>query len=334
LTEVEDDDDDHTETDVQITVHRPKPDDYFSPTTVGVKSNKKVKGVKVDQQEKKAAAETKTADVKKENSRKTDVKKEEKKKEVVVNKNKAWFNWWWLLILLVPLTFLICKKYFPVPYARTISFIKKTFSMKQLILLLALSTLAFVSCDAPKENKVEERTSLMRPDVDHDWEIQFVDTTGKFAYQGFNEKGQGTWLTKDSTWKKQKKIARSTFWVTMSQKMVKRFMVLTDYFTKDLLIFTLLLIILAILIRLFIKGDWMRFMGKGGALGFILIAYLGVTIRIVQKRPTELAGNNVKQLSRAEYEYWMKTDPTFEKFWMEKWKNNELVGLTNKEAVK
>lgn len=206
--------------------------------------------------------------------------------------------------------------------------------MKKIFLLITLCSLIFIGCDAPEKNKVEERTSLMRPDVDLDWEITMVDTTGKFSYKGFNEKGQGVWLTKDSTWKKQKKIARSTFWVTMSEKMVKKFMVLTDYFTKDLLLATALLILLAILIRLFIKGDWMRFMGKGGALGFILVAYIGTTIRIAQKRPTELAGNNVKQLSRDEYNYWLKKDSTFEEFWLEKWKRNELMGITNKDAVK
>lgn len=126
--EVEDEND-GSETDVQITVHRPKADDYFSPTTVGVKSNKKVKGVKVDQQEKKAAAETKTADVKKEDTRKTDVKKEEKKKEVVVNKKKTWFSWWWLLLLLVPAAWQLFKRYYPVPYGNIISFIKTKLSV-------------------------------------------------------------------------------------------------------------------------------------------------------------------------------------------------------------
>lgn len=212
--------------------------------------------------------------------------------------------------------------------------------MKRLM-FFAIAAITLQSCDAPKENKVEERQSLMRIDTfpngaiaynDMDWELKLVDTTGKHAYLGFNAKGQGVWLTKDSTWKKEVRIPRSTFWITMSEKMVKRFMTITNYFTKDLLLSIVLLIIGIVLVRLFIKGDWMRFMGKGGALGFILVAYIGVTIRIAQKRPTELAGNNVKQLSRAEYEYWKAKDSTFTEFWLHKWEKNELSGLTNKKA--
>lgn len=215
--------------------------------------------------------------------------------------------------------------------------------MKKITLLFAISAFLMVACDAPKENEVKERESLMRTDTfpngtvaynDMDWEFKLIDTTAKHAYLGFNEKGQGTYLTKDSTWKKEVRIPRSTFWVKMGKKTVSTMMSVSDYFTKDVVIASLLLILLIILIRAFIKGDWMRFMGKGGSLGFILVAYIGTILYLVTTRPNELAGNNVKQLTRAEYEYWMKKDPTFNEFWKEKWEANELMGITNKAALK
>jgi hypothetical protein len=197
----------------------------------------------------------------------------------------------------------------------------------------------FSACIAPDKDKtkVEVRESMKRIDTfpngsisynQLDWEQVLVDTSGKHAYLGLNAKGQGQWMTKDSTWKKAAVIPRNVYWLTMSKKMVKHFMKVSDYFTESFLWALLLSIIVAGGLYVFLKKDLIRLAGKG-AVGIYVVVALAVPFRMFQKRPSELAMNNVMQLSKAEYEAELKRDPTFETFWKEKWANNGLTGLSN-----
>ena len=138
---------------------------------------------------------------------------------------------------------------------------------------------------------------------------------------------------KDTTWKKEKIIPRNVYWLTMSKKLVKHFMKVSDYFTEAFLWATILSILIVFAAYKFFHDDLIRLAGKG-AIGIYVVAIVAVPFRMYQKRPSELAMLNVKQLSLAEFEKWKQIDPTFEKFWKEKWEKNELVGLTNKSVVK
>lgn len=213
--------------------------------------------------------------------------------------------------------------------------------MKKYMVLISLSLFMMMSCIAPDKDKtkVEVRESLKRIDTfpngaiaynQIDWEQTLVDTTGKVSYLGLNSKGQGQWMTKDSTWKKTVVIPRNIYWLTMPRKMVKFFMVASDYFTEDFLWAALLSLAVVIYIFLFHRKDLIKRMGKGGAYGAMMIILIAAPFRMFQKRPSELAMNNVMQLSKAEYEAEVKRDPTFETFWKDKWKNNGLTGLSNK----
>jgi len=208
------------------------------------------------------------------------------------------------------------------------------------ITIIAMSVLMFSACIAPNKNdtKVEVRESLKRIDTfpngttaynQLDWEQVLVDTTGEISYLGLNSKGQGEWMKKDSTWKKAIVIPRNVYWLTMPSKMVKHFMKVSDYFSKPFVLATILSILIVFAAYKFLHDDLIRLAGKG-AIGIYVVALLAVPFRMYQKRPSELADLNVKQLSKAEFDYWEKIDPTFEKFWKEKWERNELVSLSNK----
>lgn len=318
-----------TTTDVEITTFPPTKNDYNTGRKVGVKSNRKLKSLTVNQADKKAEEKAVASNVKTSDTKNATTEKKTTTQVKTQEKQRFSFNWLWLLWL-IPLIIYGLYKMYPKPFLNVFTKLKNITGMKS-ILFIALSAILFFGCIAPdKENTtVEERQSLMRPDNPLDWEIIYKDTTGMKAVLI-----NGQYVEEKSTWQKQVKIPRSTFWLTMSSKQVKHFMHASNYFATSLLLGVLVSIIIIVLAVLFIKGDWMRFMGKGGALGFILVAAIGINFRIYQKRPSELAANNVKQLSRAEYERWLKVDPTWNKFWQEKWEKNELVGLTNKASAK
>lgn len=330
--------------DLEITVHKPSAADYYKPAKVSIKSNKAVKKININDTRKQSEASANTANVKRNDEKKTNVKKEEQKTVKQVEKKKIRFQWWWwLLLLLIPVGVYVLYKKYPVPFRNMFSQIKKITGMKS-ILLIALSAFLFIGCIAPDKDKtkVEERESLMRTEKapngaivynQLDWETILVDTTGDYHVKGFNEKGQGAYLVvKDTTWQKSKVIPRSVFHLTMPKKMVKHFMVASDYFTESFLWATILSLLVAAGIYIFLRKDLVRLAGKG-AVGIYVVVLIAVPFRMYQKRPSELAMQNVKQLSRSELEEWTKKDPTFETFWKEKWANNELEGLTNKAVV-
>lgn len=201
------------------------------------------------------------------------------------------------------------------------------------ILLLSLAASMFFSCVAPdkKETTVTELQSLQRPDVDLDWEIGYKDTTGDYAVLK-QVNGKGTWVTiKDTTWQKQIKVPRSTFLLQMSSRQVTMFLKAIHYFGTTLIIgIVLLLLVLAGLVYILYRNAWSWSKPSFGALlGVVFI--IGACVRIIQKTPSEMSALNKKSLTRAEYNHWLKVDPTFDAFWKDKWENNELVELTNKK---
>lgn len=327
----------NTDTHVEIVTYHPHKDDYDQGVRTEVKTNRKPKNIKVQQSKTNDKVVGTAVSVKKEDTKDATRSKETKTEIKQVDKKKFVFHWWWILIAIAVLFLWLWFKHKIIP-AGAMVWVKnkftKTHNMKNLILLFTLSAMLMIGCDAPKENKVEERQSLMRPDVDLDWELGTKDTTGDYAViKPVNGKGQ--WVTiKDTTWQKQIKIPRSIFWITMSKKMVREFMVLSNYFTGPVILTIVLAAIVALFCYFFFKFDWTRKLGSGKFAGVIFAVLLIIPFRIAQKRPTELAGNNVAKLSRAEYEYWKAKDSTFRTFWLQKWENNELTGLRNKKVIK
>lgn len=203
--------------------------------------------------------------------------------------------------------------------------------MKKQITILLMSLLMISSCIAPDKDKttVTELKSLARPDVDYDWEVVMKDTTGKFSVLK-QVNGKGQWVAVDSTWKHQVKIPKSTFLVQMSRDMVSKIMSLSDYFSTELIVgIVLMLILFGTIIFILIRVGWTIEKFSFGT-GFLFVLALGFCIRTIQKKPSELSENNIKQLSRTEYETIIKTDPNLDSFWLAKWEANELVGVTNK----
>ena len=99
--------------DIEIIVYPPDAKDYFQ--KVNVKSNKKLKGIKVEDTRKKVEAESKSADVKRSDNKKVDVKKEEKQTVKQVDKKKIAFHWWYFLGL-IPIALFILYKSYPIPF--------------------------------------------------------------------------------------------------------------------------------------------------------------------------------------------------------------------------
>ncbi|HLO37984.1 MAG TPA: hypothetical protein VK173_05835 [Lacibacter sp.] len=346
VTVVFDDNGKDTSTSVEIVTYPAHKEDYFSPRTTEVKTNRKPKSITINQAAKKEDKKEVAAAVKSNDTKAATTDSNKTTEEKKVDKKKSTFPWWfWPLIVVVILVLVLCW-YYKITPANALAWLRKKLTknnnMKSFIILIVLSSL-MVGCLAPDKNKtkVEERKSLMRIDTftngaiaynPIDWEETLVDTTAQHAYLGVNEKGQGTWLRKDSSWKKTKVIPRSVFWLTMPKKMVKHFMVVSDYFTEAFIWATVLSLLVVFAAYIFFRDDLVRLAGKG-AVGIYFVVAIAVPFRMYQKRPSELADNNVKQLSRAEYDYWLKKDSTFESYWKEKWDRNELSGLTNKEVV-
>ncbi|RXK57586.1 hypothetical protein ESA94_20520 [Lacibacter luteus] len=120
----------------------------------------------------------------------------------------------------------------------------------------------------------------------------------------------------------------------MSSRHVKQFMQFIDYFPKQALPgIVLIVVFLSMTIYTLYKNGWhISGLSFGAACAFVFT--LGWFIWMIQHTPADLSDNNRKQLSRAEYEYWMKKDPTFDTYWLEKWERNELTGITNPNAKK
>lgn len=204
--------------------------------------------------------------------------------------------------------------------------------MKLLLSILLVSCLLF-SCDTPdkKDTTVTELQSLQRPDVDLDWELGYKDTTGDYAVLK-QVNGKGTWVTiKDTTWQKQIKVPRSTFLLQMSSRQVTMFLKASHYFgTKLILGIVLLIMVLGIIIYILYKNAW--HITKASFGGLVAVVFIiGGCIRIIQKTPSEMSALNKKSLNMAEYNHWLKVDPSFDTYWKEKWEKNELVGITNKK---
>lgn len=341
--------DNDSATTVEIETYPPKKEDYLQPertTGIKVKTNRKPKSIEVKQNQKQSNEQNKTTAVSGTEKEKTNVTKTETVKKVEVNKKRFVFHWWWLLIALAVLLLYLKFKHKITPVGMVQKFVawlgveSKSFNqnnnMKNLILLLMLSTSLFIGCVAPdkKDTTVTELKSMARPDVDLDWELAFKDTTGDYAVLR-QVNGKGVYVTvKDTTWQKQIKVPRSTFLLQMSVRQVKLFLSLSNYFTTNLLLgLGCLVIVLAALIFILWKSAWHWSKPSFGVL-VLVVGIIGGCIRIIQKVPAELSDLNKKPLSRAEYDYWKKVDPTFDAFWLDQWSRNELDGVTNKEAIK
>ncbi len=162
-----------------------------------------------------------------------------------------------------------------------------------------------------------------------------VDTTGDMFIKGFNAKGQGTSsiLIKDTTWQKKVNVPKIVYFIRMTPEQVGKYSKEVGYWTKDFMLACAMLLLITVFTYFALKGDWFKSWGKGGAIGATYLVALSITVRTYQKVPSELAGNNLKQLSRTEYNERVKTDPNFDAFWQEKWDRNELSTITNKKAL-
>ena len=105
-------------TDIEVIVYPPSKEDYLQ--KVQVKSSKKLKSLKLKQQNKKQEQQQQTTKLNSKTESKAQVKKETKVKQVVSDKKKSWFSWWWLLWLLLPAAIRLFKHLYPVPYANTV----------------------------------------------------------------------------------------------------------------------------------------------------------------------------------------------------------------------
>jgi hypothetical protein len=205
--------------------------------------------------------------------------------------------------------------------------------MKNLKLLMVLTLCLFIgACGVDSAGgdlkQVEAR------DYSPQTEQILVDTTGDFSIKGFNAKGQGTYLTvKDTTWQKVVNVPKVVYFIRMTPEQVGKYSKEVNYWTTDFLLGCAMLLLVVILTYFALKNDWFKSWGKGGSIGLAYLVAISITVRTYQKVPSELAGNNLKQLSRAEYNERVKTDPNFDAFWQEKWDNNELVTITNKKSL-